>query len=207
MELHLHFVESDMAGGPARKEVMMCKVVSSKQIGRTPLCLIFLLSHSVLAQDNTAAATGAPDTTLRAIHILGFEQIPSNAEGQISIQEKALRFQKKDGSAAEVALGSIQGVVLGEQDKQVGGTPMTLGKVAAPFGGGRVISLFAHKKYDVLTIEYVDSNGGLHGAIFQLQKGEADNVRNALVSSGAHVSASEAELTKQKVTEAPIESK
>ena len=165
----------------------MCKVVSSKQMGRTPLCLIFLVSYSVLAQDNTAAATGAPDTTLRATHVLGFENIPSNAEGQISIQEKVLRFQKKDGSGAEVALGSIQDVVLGEQDKQVGGTPMTLGKVAAPFGGGRVISLFAHKKYDIVTLQYLDPDGGFHGAILQLGKGQGQVLKNKLEAGGAHV--------------------
>ena len=34
---------------------------------------------------------------------------------------------------------------------------MKLGKAAAPFGGGRVVSLFAHKKYDTLTLEYVDN--------------------------------------------------
>jgi hypothetical protein len=50
---------------------------------------------------------------------------------------------------------------------------MTVGKVAAPYGGGRVVSLFSHKKYDTLTVEYVDDNGGLHGAIFQLTKGQA----------------------------------
>ena len=33
---------------------------------------------------------------------------------------------------------------------------MKIGKAAAPYGGGRVVSLFAHKKYDTLTLEYVD---------------------------------------------------
>ena len=45
-------------------------------------------------------------------------------------------------------MAAVQDVFLGEQSKQVGGVPMTLGKAAAPFGGGRVVSLFAHKKYD-----------------------------------------------------------
>jgi hypothetical protein len=29
---------------------------------------------------------------------------------------------------------------------------MMLGKAAVPYGGGRVVSLFSHKKYDSLTI-------------------------------------------------------
>jgi len=48
---------------------------------------------------------------------------------------------------------------------------MTLGEAAAPFGGGRVVSLFAHKKYDTLSLEYVDTDGGIHGAIFQPKEG------------------------------------
>ena len=39
----------------------------------------------------------------------------------------------------------------------MGGLPLTLGEAAAPYGGGRVVSLFAHKKYDTLTLEYVDA--------------------------------------------------
>jgi hypothetical protein len=34
---------------------------------------------------------------------------------------------------------------------------MTLAKTAAPYGGGRVVSLFAHKKFDFLTVEYLDT--------------------------------------------------
>jgi len=33
-------------------------------------------------------------------------------------------------------------------------------------------------------VEYVDSDGGVHGAIFQLSKGEAELVRNELVTRG-----------------------
>ena len=47
---------------------------------------------------------------------------------------------------------------------------MTLGKTAAPYGGGQVISLFAYKKYDIVTLEDVDCDEGVHGAIFQLRK-------------------------------------
>ena len=61
---------------------------------------------------------------------------------------------------------------------------MTLGKAATPFGGGRVVSLFAHKKYDTLTLVYADANGGIHGAIFQLNKGQGEVLRNELVAKG-----------------------
>jgi hypothetical protein len=73
-----------------------------------------------------------------------------------------------------------------------------VGKVAAPFGGGRAVSLFAHKKYDTLALEYVDANGGLHGAVFQLNKGQGDILRSRLLAKGAHVSDPDNESTKQR---------
>ena len=73
---------------------------------------------------------------------------------------------------------------------------MKIGKAAAPFGGGRVVSLFAHKKYDTLTLEYVDSNGGVHGAIFQLKRGQGELVRDELVARGVPSRAGEDPTTK-----------
>ena len=129
-------------------------------------------------------------------HILGFEGIPDNASGELSIQGNALRFQKSKSSSAQIPVGSIQNLTLGEQDKQVGGTPMTLAKAAAPYGGGRVVSLFSHKKYDTATLEYVDSEGGFHGAIFQLNKGQGQVLRSELEAAGAHI-------TEDKTTKRP----
>jgi hypothetical protein len=69
--------------------------------------------------------------------------------------------------------------------------PMMLGKAAVPYGGGHVISLFAHKKYDSLAIDYLDSRGGFHGAIFRLAKGQGETFKNDLIAHRAHVARSE----------------
>jgi hypothetical protein len=98
-----------------------------------------------------------------------------------------LRFQKSNSSSAQVPIASIQELSLGGQDKQVGGVPMMLAKSAAPYGGGRVISLFSHKNYDTITLEYVDPNGGFHGAIFQLNKGQGEILKRELEATGAHI--------------------
>jgi len=82
-----------------------------------------------------------------------------------------------------------------------------LGKTAAPFGGGRVVSLFAHKKYDTLTLEYVDADGGLHGAIFQLEKGQGEVVKNELIAQGLSMSSNQDQSTKESATEAKHENK
>ena len=84
---------------------------------------------------------------------------------------------------------------------------MTLGKAATPFGGGRVISLFSHKRYDTLTVEYLNLNGGLHGAIFQLNKGQGEVIKNELVAKGVHVTEVEVQPKKQSTSEVESESK
>lgn len=143
-------------------------------------------AHGQSQPENSAA-----NSTLHARHILGFEDVSRNASGNLSIQENALRFQREGRPAAQISIASIQNVSLGEQEKQIGGVPMMVGKAAVPFGGGRVVSLFSHKKYDSLTIEYLDSNGGFHGAIFRLDKGKAETFKSDLVAHGAHITESQ----------------
>jgi len=127
-------------------------------------------------------------SSIRATAILGFEGMSSNSHGDLSVEGDALAFQPSEGPHARIPVGSIQGVFLSQEDKEVGGAPLTLGKIAAPYGGGRVIGLFAHKKYDFLTIEYLDSNGALHGAICQLNKGQGQLLGSELAARGLHVS-------------------
>jgi hypothetical protein len=53
-------------------------------------------------------------------------------------------------------------------------------RMAAPYGGGRILSLFGTKT-DTLTIEYRDTGGALHGVIFKMPAGTADGVKKELV--------------------------
>jgi len=149
------------------------------------LCALLLgCNMGAWAQSVAPAVSADTPFSIRATHLLGFPNTKSNCNGILSIKEDTLRFQPADKPGAEVKVPSVRGVFLGGESKQVGGVPVKIGKVAAPFGSGRVISLFAHKKYDTLTVEYVDSDGGVHGAIFQLSKGEAELVRSELVARG-----------------------
>lgn len=163
------------------------------------LVLLFIFSAALFGQDGVR--TPAADLPIHVKHTLGLEGVSNNASGNLSIQKGILQFQKETGQAVQISIGSIQDVSRGEQDKQIGGVPMALGKAATPFGGGRVIGLFSHKKYDFLTVEYLDSNGGLHGALFQLNKGQGQVVRDKLQAEGAHVTLSEDQSTKQSTSE------
>ncbi len=171
------------------------------------LLLLTWCSAAALAQNADQSTNSTAPLNIRTTHLLGFEGVSKNAKGALSFEGDTLQFQKRNEPASQVKISSVQDVFVGDQSKQVGGLPMTLGKAAVPFGGGRAVSLFAHEKYDTLTLEYVDTNGGLHGAIFQLKKGQAEALKNALVARGAHVSQSGDESTKQPAAEVPSEGK
>ncbi len=134
-----------------------------------------------------AEARGQEATTVwGAVHVLGLEPIHQNAKGRLMVQSGALRF-KAGTTSQEVTIAAIQDVLTGEDSQRmVRGTLGTL-SMFAPYGGGRFLSLF-RKKVDVITLEYRDNNGGLHGAIFLLPQGQAAAVKKQLVALGARTS-------------------
>jgi len=162
---------------------MFHRSVSALRVGRLLACLSLLVCYHGIAQDNVAPAP----RSLRVNHILGLPGLKDNTNGALTIEAHTLRFQPHDGNAAEIQVSSIREVALGVQDKEIGGTPMAVGQAAAPFGGGRVVALFSHKKYGIVTVKYRDSDGGFHGAIFQLNKGEAQVLKTGLEAGGAPV--------------------
>ena len=174
---------------------------------RPTLVFVALILWSTVALAQSDSQPAKSPLNIRATHVLGFEGAKSNATGTLSIQETTLQFQNSGKPAFQLQIASVQGICLGQQSKQVGGLPMTLGKAAAPYGGGRVISLFAHKKYETLTLEYVDSEGGFHGAMFQLHQGQGEILKDALVAKGAHVGAVQAQPKQATTAEVPNESK
>jgi len=163
--------------------------------------LVFWLGMGALAQSGAPPANATAPFRTRATHLLGLGNTKSNCEGTLSIQGNELRFQRDGKPGAEVKITSVRHVFLDEENMQVGGMPMTLGKAAAPYGAGRVVSSFAHKIYDLLTLEYVDSDGGVHSAIFQLSKAQGDLVRNELMARGVPSSSDTDRDTKQRTAE------
>ena len=146
------------------------------------------------------ADSSAAESAIHVTHVLGLEGVRHNANGELRVQNGVMEFQQSGSPAVQVSATSIQNILLGEEDTQVGGVPMMVGKTAAPFGGGRVVSLFAHKKYDSLTVEYLDNNKGLHGALFRVTKGQGQTFKKTLVSNGAHVATLEEDHTAKQTT-------
>lgn len=170
----------------------------------TSLVALACYGTCLSAQEPSGGSIQELTAPLHVTHVLGLEGIPGNANGDLSINGGILRFQKADGPSAQIIVSSIRDVVLGEQDKEVGGTPLALGRAATPYGGGRLIALFAHKKYDIVTVEYSDPAGGFHGALFQMNKGQGQVLRQALLPGGAHVSRSEEQAVPAALATSPM---
>jgi hypothetical protein len=172
-------------------EPFTTSVLTSRLLRGGFALLILVAWLAGTANGQSQVETSAASSSIHVKHVLGFEGVRRNAGGELSIQGDDLSFQQNGKPAAQVSITSIHNISLGEEDNQVGGVPMMLGKTAVPFGGGRVVSLFSHKKYDSLAIEYRDSNGGFHGAIFRLTKGHGETVKSDLIARGAQVTPSE----------------
>jgi hypothetical protein len=124
---------------------------------------------------------------LSAKCVIGMENIKPGARGTLTLLPTGLEFRtgKKN---PDITTSSIQDIFTGRESRQdVGGMEGTLVESAIPYGGGRFVSLFSHK-VDVLTVEYADSTGGFHGAIFVVSAGKATALKNQLVAQGAKVS-------------------
>ncbi len=154
-----------------------------------------------------AQAADESTAVLSATHIMGLEGARNNSTGKLTVTSDDLQFQGGEGAATQIKLTSIRDIFVGEEDRQVGGVPMMMGKAAIPYSGGRVISLFSHKKYDSLTVEYVDANGGLHGAIFRIAKGSGSNYKKELMAKGAHATPAPEEAKPAASQEVKNESK
>ena len=171
--------------------------------------LIALICCGLTAAQNSTQQGASKPFSIRATHLLGFENAKSSCSGTLSIEDNSLQFRQigKAGEQTHIKIGSVRDIFLGEESRQVGGLPLTLGEAAAPYGGGRVVSLFAHKKYDTLALEYVDADEGIHGAIFQLTKGHGELVKNELIAHGVTMNSRKDQSKKESAAEARHENK
>jgi hypothetical protein len=183
---------------PSRRSLVTSHAV---RCGVACLVILFCCSSGTIGQTLSEAQGSGAGTLVHVTHLLGFEDVRPNAKGQLRIQGDTLQFERNGSPSAQVSIRSIQDISLGTEDKQIGGMPMTLGKAAVPFEGGRAISLFSHKQYDTFTVEYLDNNGGFHGAMFQMNKGQGQAFEKDLIATGAHIAPPEIQGVTQSTPE------
>ena len=126
---------------------------------------------------------------VKVVQITGLVGVKDNAKGTLSVENGTLRFVRgKTGS--DIKVPSIEDVVTGSDSQKAVGKTVGMISMAAPYGGGRFLSLF-RTKIDTLTVWYRDADGGLHGAIFTMPIGTAEVIKKEVVAQGGHTTASE----------------
>src|ERR1700756_2576871 len=126
------------------------------------------MAGSALSQQ---LATPQASQTISMPHVkcvIGLENIKPNVKGTLSLLPNGLEF------------------ATGKNKVDISTPAGTVAKAGIPYGGGRIVSLFSHS-VEVLTVEYVDSNGGFHGTVFVLSSGKATALKDQLVAQGAKV--------------------
>lgn len=136
------------------------------------------------------AQQAAPDgpASFKVVHVIGLEGIKTGEKGRVTVSKAGLEFVKGP-TKSDLSMAWIQDVLTGkDSQRMVGGT---LGEISrlGPYGSGTFLSLF-RSDIDMLTIEYRDGNGALHGAIFTLPQGQAAMLKAQLVAQGAKTSMS-----------------
>jgi hypothetical protein len=156
-------------------EMKMRQVVASLFVAAAALLGVALLCPAAFAQ----GAVSVPDTK----QVIGLEGIKPNRSGTLTIDKGTLEF-KHGKEKADVPVNTISDVITGDDSQRaIGGFVGTL-TMFGPYGSGRFLSLF-RTKVDTVTIQYHDASGGLHGAIFTLPQGKAEDVKKELLAEGA----------------------
>ncbi len=150
--------------------------------------LVLVATTAPLFSRSAATPQDLPSSTIPGVKsVIGLANIKPGASGTLSLLPSGLEFSTGK-TKADIAASSVHDVFTGQESRQdVSGMGGTLVEAAIPYGGGRVVSLFSHR-VEVLRVEYVDSNGGFHGAIFLLSPGKATLFKNQLVARGAKAS-------------------
>ena len=125
-----------------------------------------------------------PGTFPQTKQVLGLEGLKHNCMGALTVQKGTLEFTSGK-KKADVPASSISDVVTDKDSQRaIGGVIGTI-SMFGPYGSGRFLSLF-RTKIDTVTINYHDSSGALHGAVFSMPTGKAEEVKQDLLAEGAH---------------------
>jgi hypothetical protein len=147
------------------------------------LCGGLLLTMSPFVLMSQAQQPGAPT---KVTQIMGLTGVKSKTSGSLVVEGGNLRFAH-GAAKVDLAATSVQDVVTGNDSQRlIHGTLGTL-TMFAPYESGRFLSLF-RTKLDTLTIQYRDTDGGLHGAVFTMPVGQAEVIKKELIAQGAHTS-------------------
>lgn len=134
----------------------------------------------------TAATRSIGWSSTHAVHVLGMPEVKAKENGTLTITAQNLTFNGKSSSST-IDLPSIVALSAGNERVELWGMKGRLMRMAVPYGGGAAFATFMHHQRDMLTVEFVDSQGRYHGSVFYLPGNEAEEaLRNITPSPVAH---------------------
>ncbi len=126
--------------------------------------LIVALSVAGFASAQTSSS-GTPGTSTAANpnvrHVIGLDTIDRNATGKLTVQDSTLEFNTGKADT-KVAVSAIDDIFIGTETTQSGGkagTAVKTAAIAAPYGGGKALTIMMRTKVDILTVSYHDPDG------------------------------------------------
>jgi len=147
---------------------------------------MFCQSATAAPPGNPAAALPQKQAPIKSVELVGLAGVKENTNGTLTVEGGKLLFAHAK-STSDIEASAMQDVVTSNDSQRVvRGTLGTL-SMLGPYGSGRVLSLF-RSKLDSLTIQYRDTDGGLHGVVFTMPVGKADSIKQELIAQGAHTS-------------------
>src|SRR5882757_8833402 len=111
----------------------------------------FITRGAAVIQPSTWSST-------HAVHILGMPDVKAKENGTLTITSQHLTFNGKYTSST-IDLPSIVAISAGNERVELWGVKGRLMRMAVPYGGGAAFATFMHHQRDMLTVEFVDSQG------------------------------------------------
>lgn len=145
-------------------------------------------SLTLVSSASPGQASGTPQLASSAVQqngtlVIGGEAIKNNSKVTLSVVGSSLHIAS-GALTQDVNASSILDISTNEDSRQDITGAAKLATMAIPYGGGRVLSLFSHN-VDVLTLEFTAADGGYHGVVFVLAKGQGAPIKKQLVAVGA----------------------
>jgi hypothetical protein len=133
-------------------------------------------AHGATANPDVQAATTQPRITEWSSgavqHVYGLPDAKAKDKGTLTLTSTGLSFTGKSSSSM-IPRQSVVAVSAGNQRVEIWGMKGQILRAVIPNGGGVAAAMFMHHRVDMLTVEFADSRGGYHGAVFFLPAKEA----------------------------------
>ena len=148
---------------------------------------------------SSSPATVVPQhqTPTKSTAIIGLGGVKEKTAGTLNVKDGKLCFVHS-GNKSQIPAAAIADVVTSEDSQRViRGTLGTL-SMFAPYKNQDALLSVVRSKIDILTIQYRDDDGGLHGVIFTMPVGVAEPIKQELITQGAHTTILKQPRSRQK---------